>query len=150
LAEYRVYFKLPPQTDASKLVEDLRSQLEKLHLGHDTVAQRKRDLGRAMENLYHFLNLVGFVALLLGAVGVASAIQLHVKQKLGAVAALRCLGASISQTFAIYLAQAVALGFLGAILGGAVGLVVQAFLPKALADFIPFTFQFHLAWFAAF
>jgi predicted lysophospholipase L1 biosynthesis ABC-type transport system permease subunit len=36
--------------------------------GIETVEGRKADLGRAMENLYHFLNLVGFVAVLLGGI----------------------------------------------------------------------------------
>jgi putative ABC transport system permease protein len=122
--------------------------LEKLRLRADTVEERKRDLGRAMDNLYHFLNLVGFIALLLGGVGVASAIHVHIKQKLGNVAVLRCLGSPVSQTFAIYLAQGMALGLFGAVLGGALGVAIQSALPKVLAGFIPFAFQFHLAWLA--
>ena len=38
-------------------------------MDYDTVAQRKKDLGTSLENLYRFLNLVGFISLLLGAVG---------------------------------------------------------------------------------
>jgi putative ABC transport system permease protein len=112
------------------------------------VEERKRELGRSLENLYHFLNLVGFVALLLGGVGVASAVQVHVKQKLGTVAVLRCLGGSIAQTFAIYLAQGMSLGLFGALLGGALGVAIQSALPKVMADFIPFTFHFYTAWLA--
>jgi putative ABC transport system permease protein len=148
LARFAVYFKFGPDTDVTALVERLRPQLEKLHLRPDTVEERKRDLGRSMDNLYHFLNLVGFIALLLGGVGIASAIHVHIKQKLGTVAVLRCLGSSVSQTFAIYLAQGMALGLFGAVLGGALGLAIQFVLPKVLADFIPFTFQFHMAWLA--
>ena len=118
LARFAVYFKFGPDTNVTALVERLRPQLEKLRLRQDTVEERKRDLGRAMENLYHFLNLVGFIALLLGAVGIASAIHVHIKQKLGNVAVLRCLGSSVAQTFAIYLAQGMALGLFGALLGG--------------------------------
>jgi putative ABC transport system permease protein len=146
LARYRVYFKFGPGVDVPKLVERIRPELEKLHLGHDTVEERKRELGRSMDNLYHFLNLVGFIALLLGGVGIASAIHVHVQQKLGTVAVLRCLGGSIAQTFAVYLAQGTALGLFGAALGGAVGIAIQSALPRVLADFIPFTFQFHTAW----
>jgi putative ABC transport system permease protein len=148
LAQYRVYFKLAPGTDADEIVKEHRPQLDKLRLGHDTVADRKRELGQAMENLYHFLNLVGFVALLLGGVGVASAIHVHIKQKLGSVAVLRCLGGSVAQTFAIYLAQGMALGAFGAVAGAALGVGIQALLPRVLGDFIPFDFQFHTSWFA--
>jgi putative ABC transport system permease protein len=121
---------------------------EKLRLRHDTVAERKRDLGRSLDNLYHFLNLVGFIALLIGGVGIASAIHVHIKQKLGTVAILRCLGSSVAQTFAIYLAQGMTLGWFGAGLGGLLGLAIQSALPRVMADFIPFAFQFHTAWLA--
>lgn len=148
LAQYRIYFKLPPGTNATELVSALKPQFEKLHLRTDTVEEHKRELGRAMDNLYHFLNLVGFIALLLGGVGVASAIHVHVKQKLNTVAVLRCLGGSVAQAFSIYLAQGMALGAFGAVAGAALGVAIQMLIPKVLADFIPFSFQFHTAWFA--
>jgi len=90
--------------NATELVS-ASSRNSKIRLHADTVEERKRDLGRAMDNLYHFLNLVGFIALLLGGVGVASAIYVHVKQKLNTVAVLaarRIGGASVF----VYLAQA--------------------------------------------
>jgi putative ABC transport system permease protein len=148
LARFAVYFKFGPNIQVTELVERIQPQLEKLRLRHDTVEERKRDLGSSMENLYHFLNLVGFIALLLGGVGIASAIHVHIKQKLGTVAVLRCLGSSVAQTFAIYLAQGMALGLFGAVLGGLLGLAIQSSLPRVMADFIPFTFQFHTAWLA--
>jgi len=150
LAQYKVYFKLPASTNVTAMITWFKPQLEKLHLHTDTVDERKRELGRAMDNLYHFLNLVGFIALLLGGVGVASAIHVHVKQKLNTVAVLRCLGTPVSQAFSIYLAQGIALGAFGAVIGAALGIVVQLLIPKVLADFIPFSFQFHTAWFAIF
>jgi putative ABC transport system permease protein len=148
LARYRVSFKLPPGIDAEKLAKQLKPRLDQNRLSHNTVAERKRDLGRSMDNLYSYLNLVGFIALLLGGVGVASAIHVHVKQKLGTVAVLRCLGGSVWQTFAVYLAQGMALGLFGAVLGAALGVAIQVALPKVLADFIPFAFEFHTSWWA--
>ena len=148
LARYQVFFKFTSGVDVSKMVERIKPQLDKFRLSHDTVEERKRDLGRSMDNLYHFLNLVGFIALLLGGVGVASAIHVHVKQKLGTVALLRCLGSSIAQTFAIYLAQGMALGLFGAVVGAALGVAIQSALPGVLADFIPFNFQFSTSWVA--
>ena len=146
LARYRTFFRLPENTDAELLVTDLRPQIDKFQFGVDTVAERQRDLGRAMDNLYNFLNLVGFVALLLGGVGVASAIHVHVKGKLASVAVLRCLGCSSAQTFAIYLAQGMALGLVGALFGSALGIIVQLILPHVVGDFIPIDVEFHLAW----
>jgi len=148
LARYRVSFKLPPGADADKLVKEFKPRLDKERLSHNTVEERKRDLGRSMDNLYSYLNLVGFIALLLGGVGVASAIHVHVKQKLGTVAVLRCLGGSVSQTFAVYLAQGMALGMFGALLGAGLGVAIQVALPRVLADFIPFAFDFQTSWWA--
>ena len=101
-----------------------------------------------MENLYHFLNLAGLTALLLGGIGVAGAVHTHVRQKLPNAAVLRCLGCTVSQTFAVYLAQGIALGIAGALLGALLGAAIQSALPKALASFIPFEFQFRIAWLA--
>jgi putative ABC transport system permease protein len=148
LVRYRVYFKFALGTDVPKLAKRIKPRLDALRLSFSTVEQRKQDLGRSMDNLYHFLNLVGFIALLLGGVGVGSAIHVHVKQKLGTAAVLRCLGASISQTFAIYLGQGMALGTFGAAVGAILGVAIQTGLPKVLGDFIPFTFQFSTSWFA--
>jgi putative ABC transport system permease protein len=148
LAHFSAYFKFDQEIDMHALVERIRPDLEKFHLNAETVEQRKRELGRAMDNLYHFLNLTGFIALLLGGVGIASAIHVHVKQKLGTVAVLRCLGGTVAQAFAVYLVQGLVLGMAGAVMGGAVGVAVQAVLPRALADFIPFNFHFHTAWLA--
>jgi putative ABC transport system permease protein len=94
IAHYRDYVKFPDGTDVGRQIEILAPQIQRLGLEYDTVAKRKKDLGSALENLYRFLNLVGFVSLLLGAVGVASAIQAHLQQKTRTGAILRCLGMS--------------------------------------------------------
>jgi len=99
-----------------------------------------------MDNLYHFLSLVTLIPLLLGGVGVASAIHVHIKQKLATVAVLRCVGSTVSQTFAIYVAQGMALGAFGAIVGAALGVGVQLIVPTLVADFLPFKFEFRVAW----
>lgn len=137
LIRRRVYFKFGPEVDVPQLVKRLRPQLERLQLQADTVEHRKRDLGRAMTNLYYFLNLVGFVALLLGGIGIASAIRVHVAQKLPTVAILRSLGCTAGESFAVYLAQGIGLGCIGVGLGAAVGIGIQMALPVVLADFVP-------------
>jgi putative ABC transport system permease protein len=146
LAQYKALFQFPADTDIEKLVERIQPDLDRFRLAYDTVARRKASLGRSMDNLSHFLSLSGLVALLLGGVGVASAIHVHVKQKLSTVAVLRCLGGSVAQTFAIYLAQGMALGCAGALLGAALGIAAQFLLPPLLADFIPFAFHARPAW----
>ncbi len=103
----------------------------------ETIADRKKRLGRTLGNLYRFLNLGSFIALLLGGVGVASAIHAYAKQKLTTVAILRSLGATAQQTFLIYLIQAGAMGFIGSLVGALLGLGVLYSLPGILADVLP-------------
>ncbi len=141
LVRYKTYLKDPvaPRGEVLALVNKIKGQLEKFDLESDDVARRKRSLGRVFENISRFLSLVGFVSLLLGGIGVASAIHAHLKDKLRTVATLRCLGASGGQAMAVYLVQALAMGLAGAGLGAALGLGIGALVPRYLQDALPFS-----------
>jgi putative ABC transport system permease protein len=145
LANYKIYFKFGKEVNVENLVKKIKPHLNKYRLQGETVARRKENLGKAMENLYNFLSLVGFIALILGSVGVASAIHVYIKQKLNTVAILRCLGAEAKQTFLIYLIQATTMGFVGSIIGALTGIGVQVFLPKVLQDFLPLNVEFSIS-----
>jgi len=146
LVRYRTYYKFPPAFDVEGLVRDLRERFGGLQLGYDTVEHRKRDLGRALENVHSFLSLVGFIALFLGAIGVASAIHVYLQQKVATIAMLRCLGATSRQSFAIYLVQGLGLGLLGAGLGAALGVAAQLALPALFRSFLPFETDVFVSW----
>jgi putative ABC transport system permease protein len=146
LVRHIAYLKLPAHASAPDLVRRLKPQLTKYRLDTDTVDRRKRSLGRAFGNVNRFLNLVGFVSLLLGGIGVASAIQAHLKQKLRTVAILRCLGASEAQTVIIYLIQALALGLVGSLSGAVLGLLIQSAAPMLLKGALPVEVQFGISW----
>ncbi len=138
--------KFPDGTDVAKRIEILAPQIQRLGLEYDTVAKRKRDLGTSLENLYRFLNLVGFVSLLLGAVGVASAIQAHLQQKTRTGAILRCLGMSSRGTVLVYLLQTAAMGLVGATTGAALGVAMQRIFPRILKTFLPLAIPTTIAW----
>jgi putative ABC transport system permease protein len=146
LIRYRTMLKLPPEHLPEIVERDMRREFRAEGLGYDTVAERKRDLGRALDNIENFLGLVGFVALFLGAIGVASAIHVYIRQKIPTVAVLRCLGATARQAFAVYLVQGIALGLFGAIVGAVLGLAVQIALPTLLGNMLPFEVSFFIAW----
>ena len=137
LARYRVMFRWAEAAAVEAWCEAHRAELADLRLETDTVDKRKQDLGRTLQNLNRFLNLVGAVALVLGAVGIASALQVHVGSKLPNAAILRCLGAGIEATSAIYLAQALALAALGTSVGLVLAAVVQPMIPPLLQGWIP-------------
>jgi len=146
MVTYKMYLKLPPEIDADTLLEALRPHLSTHRLTGDTASKRAASLGRVMTNLSHFLNLVSFIAVLLGGVGVASAIQVYIKEKLNTIAVLRCVGARPWQALAVYLLQAAALGTIGTLVAGVCGLVIQLALPHLLRDFLPVTLPLAIAW----
>lgn len=146
VARYLEFVKFAPDIEVAAEVNRLAPRIEQAGLEYDTVAKRKKDLGEALANLYRFLNLVGFIALLLGAIGVASAIQAHLEQKIRTAAVLRCLGASGRSTVAIYLLQAVAMGTAGVIIGAFLGLTMHGIIPTVLQNFIPFPLSRTIAW----
>jgi putative ABC transport system permease protein len=144
LARYRRYFAFASEAEAEVAIRTVESRQRELRLRVDTVAERKEDLGEALQNLYRFLNLGGFVALLLGAIGIASAIQVHIRQRLDSVAMLRCLGATARQAFFVYLIQGAALGLAGVLAGTALGVALHQTLPWIFADLIPVEVKFSL------
>jgi putative ABC transport system permease protein len=84
--------------------------------------------------------------LLLGAVGVASAIQAHLQQKTKTGAILRCLGMSAAGTVWVYLIQTAAMGLFGAGFGAALGVVMQQVFPRVLRSFLPLPIVASVAW----
>ncbi len=145
-AEYEVYFRFDDDRDPDAIVHDMRSRLREERVSTDTVREERENWDQSMTNLYQFLSLVGFMALLLGSLGVASSIHVYVRQRIQTVAILRCFGSKIWSTFSVYLLQAVAMGLVGAFLGSLLGLAIQAVLPAVLADFLPVDVAFSLSW----
>jgi putative ABC transport system permease protein len=146
LVRYKAYFKFDPAFDVERFVQEKQERFKELRLTVDTVEERRRELGQTLKNVQGFLSLVGFVALVLGAIGVASAIHVYVRQKITTVAVLRCLGASAWQSFAVYLVQGLALGLLGALVGAGLGVAVQLALPPLVKGMLPFEVEFFVSW----
>jgi len=115
-------------------------------LASETVQERARSIGQTLENLTQYLNLVGFIALLLGGVRVASGMQTYTKHKLSTVAIVRCLGAQTQQNFAVYIIQAGCLSVIGVVVGAFLGIVIQAILPHIMLYFLPVRIYFFVAW----
>ena len=146
LAQHSAYLKLAPGTDAKAVEEKLRAELRGERMSYTTAEQRKEQLGDALKNVFSFISLVGFLALFLGAVGVASAMHVFIRQRIATVAVLRCLGASARTSFSIYLVQGFGLGFVGSALGVVVGLLLQFLLPVLLQGYVPYHLAFTISW----
>ncbi len=143
---YSFHYKYDHPVDMVKLTKNLDPRFEKLELGYETIETRKENTGRAFANLTDFLALVGFIALLLGCVGVASAIHIYVREKIASIAIMRCLGVKAYEAFLIYLIQIIGIGLIGSILGAALGTGVQHLLPVVFKDFLPISVTTDISW----
>ncbi|TDW97211.1 ABC transporter permease [Dinghuibacter silviterrae] len=145
-ARYSYYFHFKPGTDVDKLASDLEPEFERDSLRYETVAMRKESTGRVFTDLTRFMSLVGFLALLLGCIGVASAIQIYIREKTATIAVMRCLGVTVRKAFLIYLLQVAGIGLIGALIGAVVGVGVQQLLPRVMKDVLPITITTAVSW----
>lgn len=148
--EYKQYFKFTDNREMAPIeakVDSLENSL-RMDIDYETVQERREEIGEAVGNLGKFLNLVGFIALLLGGIGVASSIHVYINQKISTASVLRCFGASSNQTMSVFLIQSVVLGFLGALTGTLLGIGIQYMLPGLVSDFLPVTVELTTSWLA--
>ncbi len=136
-AERQAFVKLREGVSAQALAQKLRPSLNAQQVRVRTVADDRQNLNNVLTRLSKYLGLIALMALLLGGVGVASAVLVFVRRKLDTIAVLRCLGATAGQVFAIYLTQAAVLGLAGSVAGAAAGVVVQQGLPALLRGLLP-------------
>jgi putative ABC transport system permease protein len=143
---HRYFFKYDRPVDMKKLIERIEPRLDEDGYSYDTIETKKEDSSRAFSDLTRFLSLVGFIALLLGCIGVASAIHIYIKEKIKTIAVLRCLGLTAMQAFLIFLIQILTIGLIGSVAGAMLGTIVQQFLPAVLEDFLPFSVPATISW----
>ena len=136
--EYQYFFK-NTTIDLDALDKKIDPILDAENADLDTHTSTSRNLGRRYDNVGKFLNLVAFIALLLGCIGIASSVHIYIKEKLKNVAVLKCLGASRKQSFLIYLIQIIAIGLIGGIIGALIGISLQFAFPYILQEFLPFS-----------
>ena len=145
---YKYYFQYKRKVNIEALVKKIEPRLDAEGIDYDTVQTQKEATGRSFSDLTQFLSLVGFIALLLGSIGVASAIHIYVREKVATIAILRCLGVKSSGAFVIYLIQIGGIGLIGSVLGAFLGAFIQQFLPFVLKDLLPITITTHISWIA--
>jgi len=142
--EYQYFFKAP-EANLDILSEKLKPILEAENADLDTHISTSERLGKRYDNVSRFLDLVAFIALLLGCIGIASSVHIYIKEKLKNVAVLKCLGASRKQTFSIYLLQIIGIGLFGGLIGSAFGVGIQYVFPYILQDFLPFNVEIFIS-----
>ncbi len=139
IAFYRQYFDFGGGEDYLPVLHHARDFLAEERLNWENVAGRKQEIGATLENLNRFLSLIGFVALLLGGIGIAGGVQLYLRDKIEIVALFRCLGASSRKASLVFWIQILLAAAAGATVGLLCGVAIQQVLPKLIQPFLPFT-----------
>jgi putative ABC transport system permease protein len=135
-AAQRYLFLLPP---GAPDVQQVRTVLQRAFPEGGIADYRETHpiITRGLERSTTFLSLISLIALIVGALGVATAMHAHLQQKMDTIAILKCLGARSGQVLRIYLAQTLALGLAGGLLGIALGTLVQRAFPVLIGRYFP-------------
>jgi putative ABC transport system permease protein len=131
--------------DAAPSAQELRSTARRLRrelpgaefLNIDTADEAQPQLRRQIARVESYLALVALLSLLVGGIGVAHTVRAWMRGRLDAIAVHKCLGLRPRELLVVYLGQTALLGALGSVLGIALGLSAQYFLPRLYEEFLP-------------
>ncbi|MGI8743949.1 MAG: ABC transporter permease [Bryobacteraceae bacterium] len=142
-AAERYLFRLGPRTPG---IQQARDTLKKAFPEALIADYRETHpiITQGLDRATTFLSLVSLITLIIGALGVATAMHAHLQQKMDSIAIMKCIGARSNQIIRIYVLQTLALGTLGGLLGVLIGLAVQRAFPVFLARF--FQLQPSVTW----
>lgn len=142
-AAERFLFRLEPGAPA---IARVRKQLKAAFPEAQIADYRETHpaITQGLDRATTFLSLVSLITLIVGALGVASAMNAHLQQKMDSIAIMKCIGARSSQIMRIYVIQTMALGLAGGVLGIGAGLAIQRVFPLLLARY--FELQPELKW----
>lgn len=135
-ASQRFLLKLPAE---GLSVEEARQALQKGLPGSRVADFRETHptIRRGLDRAVNFLSLVSLIAMIVGGLGVATAMHAHLQQRLDTIAIMKCIGARSRQIVRIFALQALGLGMLGSLTGVFLGLLVQSVAPLFVATYFP-------------
>jgi putative ABC transport system permease protein len=131
-ANYQQLVQVPAGSH-DELVATLRRDLASTFVRVRSYKATEDDIGEDFTRAENYLSLVGLVIVILGGIGVSSVTRVFVQQKIKSIAILKCVGARSGQLLAVYMAQVLALGLLGSLLGVGLADVAIRAVPDTLA-----------------
>jgi putative ABC transport system permease protein len=137
LVTYDYRLKLPAGSDAQAWSRAAREKFPDAGWQIRTASQASPALQRFVDRIGLFLSLVGVTALLVGGIGIGSAVAYFVAGKTATIATLKSLGAANRLVFATYAAQIAVLALAGIAAGLAIGAIVPAIVQPLLKGLLP-------------
>lgn len=135
-ARHKILFKTADGR-MDELVVALRKELGNNVVNVRSYKDSEESLGEQFTRAENYLSLTGLVVLVLGGIGVSSVTRVFVEQRRKSIAILKCLGATGRRLTAAYLAQVVALGAAGSLLGVVLAKAALMFVRARFAESLP-------------
>ncbi len=122
--------------DVSDFTDWLRPELEE-HQRIVSLESTQENLARTLERGQSYLLLAGIIGVLLAGVAIAIAAQRFANRHVDQVALLKSLGANATRVRYLYFAQLFILAGLAAVVGVALGEIIQRLIVAALSSLFP-------------
>ena len=128
-----------------RVVQNLRNELKGQLVTTNSYRDAQANLNEQFARTENYLSLTGLVVLVLGGIGVSSVTRVFIEQKRVSIAVLKCLGGTSRQITAAYLAQVIALGLAGSLLGVALAKGALLLVGRYFAQSLPPDMSYDLA-----
>jgi putative ABC transport system permease protein len=142
-ARRKILFKTP-EGRMGELVGALRAELGNNVVNVRSYRDSEENLGEQFTRAENYLSLTGLVVLVLGGIGVSSVTRVFIEQKKKTIAVLKCVGATGRRLTAAYLAQVIALGAAGSLLGILLAKAALVFARARFAESLPPNLSYEL------
>ncbi len=127
-----------------ELVRALRAEVGNNVVNVRSYRDSEENLSEQFSRAENYLSLTGLVILVLGGIGVSSVTRVFVEQKRKTIAVLKCVGATGQRLTAAYLAQVVALGAAGSLLGIVLAKLALVLVRARFAESLPPNLSYEL------
>jgi putative ABC transport system permease protein len=127
------------------VVQSLRQELKGQLVNVNSYRDSQENLSEQFARTENYLSLTGLIVLVLGGVGVSSVTRVFIEQKKRTIAVLKCIGGTGRRIISAYLAQVIALGLMGSMLGILLAKGALVLVKNYLAESLPPNMTFELS-----
>ncbi len=132
---HRYRILLPEGADPQSAIQTIDAALPQAGWQIRQLKDAGQNLRRTIDVMRDYLDLIGLSALLIGGLGIASAVRAYLESRAASIAILKCLGASKGQIFSIYLSILAIVSAIAIALGLGIGIFAAFFLQETLRQF---------------
>ena len=133
---YRTKILLDKPQESAKAEAEIATALKETHARIRNVSSAAPGFDAFIARAEAFLILVGLTALLIGGLGVGSAVRAWLHGRMPVIATFKCLGAPTKLIFRIYLLQIMAIAAIGVFMGLIIAAVAPALTASILSNYI--------------